>query len=397
MPKPALLYLCHRLPIAPFKGDRVRTRNQIEYLSTQFDVYLGCFAEEQSIDKNALRELQGFCKQVYVEHHKKFGALLRCLWGLLKGEPLTCAYYKSAGMQAWVQRVIANQHPGNCWLSATAMAPYVLNAEDVHLFTDFIDVDSDKWRQYAERSHFLMKWLYRREWQALKRLELVTTERSKRVYFVSTSEADFFKAMLPKSLQDKVGVLRNGVNSAYFSPDYYPCNSEERIDVVFTGAMNYRPNIDGVLWFLDHAWPLVREAVPTATFYVVGLAPDKSLLARHGLLGVVVTGKVDDVRPYLGKARIAIAPIRLARGVQNKVLEAMAMSKDIVCTHLAMEGIDASCKGIWIEDEPKGMAERIVGLLTGPIGPNYCREWVLKHHQWKEMLKPMESLINERH
>jgi sugar transferase (PEP-CTERM/EpsH1 system associated) len=268
----------------------------------------------------------------------------------------------------------------------------------LHSLMDFVDVDSDKWRQYSERKVWPIKWLYWREHERLLRYERQMALCFDASVFVSSAEAELFKTLAPEA-QDRVTHINNGVDTTYFSPlasypnPYAPGGKV----LVFTGAMDYWANADAVTWFGNDVFPQVLAAVPAARFYVVGANPTRAVRALARQPGIHVTGKVTDVRPYLKHAWAAVAPLRIARGVQNKVLEAMAMAKPVLATSKAMVSLKPGPQLLpLMADDEAGLAQRAIGLLRGQEGlelGEISRQWVLKQHSWKTNLERFESLL----
>jgi len=221
------------------------------------------------------------------------------------------------------------------------MASFVERAPRLRQLVDFVDVDSLKWGQYAANHRWPMSWLYRREGRRLLAFERAVAIRAERSFFVTQGEADLFRGLAPESA-GKVEAMCNGVDADFFSPRK-ELSSPFRVDetaVVFTGAMDYWPNIDAVSWFAADILPRLRQNWPELRFYIVGRSPTAAVQALAGE-HVVVSGTVPDVRPYLQHAAVVVAPLRLARGVQNKVLEAMAMGLPVVASRECSTAIDA--------------------------------------------------------
>lgn len=227
---------------------------------------------------------------------------------------------------------------------SSAMAQYVLDKDlgGARLVMDFVDVDSDKWRQYATEANGPMRWVYRREARKLLAFDRRVAHRADASIFVSASEAALWRDLAPQSASKTHGVA-NGIDCRYFSPRHVWSNPFEGTGphFVFTGTMDYWPNVDAVTWFAASVFPKLRAARPNATFTIVGARPASEVQALQATDGIKVTGRVVDVRPYLAHAHAAVAPMRMARGIQNKILEAMAMAKPVVTTSQGLEGIDA--------------------------------------------------------
>ncbi len=281
---------------------------------------------------------------------------------------------------------------------SSPMAQYVTNARSARRVIDFVDIDSDKWRQYALTKPWPLSWLYRRESRLLLSYEQQVAAAFDHSSFVSEAEAALFRQLAPQAA-GKVGYFNNGVDADYFSPqaDYanpYPADSTV---LVFTGAMDYWANVDAVEWFARSVFPAVRAAMPQVQFYIVGTRPTPQVLALGSLPGITVTGSVPDVRPYLAHAALSVAPLRIARGIQNKVLEAMAMEKAVVASPQAMEGIRAVLgEELFVASDETGYADQILTLLKTEsithIG-QAARRRVLDDYSWSSSLSRLDALL----
>lgn len=336
----SLLYLVHRLPYPPNKGDKVRSYHLLRHLARQYRVFLGTFVDDAD-DLRHLDAVRSLCAELHVERLYPGLARLRSLAGLVTGDALTLPYYRSTGMQAWVDRTIATERLDTAVLFSTPMVQFVDRRDDIRQLVDFVDVDSAKWTQYANSRPWPLSWIYRREGTRLLAYESGVAKRADGSFFVTDAEVELFRRLAPK-VGDRAEAIGNGVDAGYFSPErdlVSPFSSGE-IPLVFTGAMDYWPNIDAACWFATEVLPEIRKRCPAARFYVVGMNPAPAARALAGE-AVVVTGTVPDVRPYLRHAAVVVAPLRIARGIQNKVLEAMAMGKAVVASEACAVGIDA--------------------------------------------------------
>jgi sugar transferase (PEP-CTERM/EpsH1 system associated) len=269
-------------------------------------------------------------------------ARIRSLWGLATGEALTVHYYRDAGLARWVRRTLAEQHIDAAVVFSSSMAQYVENVRGLRLLVDFVDVDSAKWQEYADNRKWPLSWLYRREGQKLLNCERRVAARAERSFFVTEDEAAMFGQLAPECAS-QVESMCNGVDGDYFSPDparASPFDAGE-VPLVFTGAMDYWPNVDAVCWFAREVLPALRQRDPRVRFHIVGRAPAPAVQALAGE-AVHVSGTVPDVRPYLQHAAVVVAPLRLARGIQNKVLEAMAMARPVVASMSCAQPVRAS-------------------------------------------------------
>jgi len=335
-----LLYLVHRLPYPPNKGDKVRSYHLLKHLAARHSVFLGTFVDDPD-DLQHLPVVRALCADVCAVSLQPAMAKLRSLVGLLRHEALTLGYYRSATLQEWVARTVAAQQIDAVLVFSSSMAPYALAHPELPMLADLVDVDSAKWTEYANRHHWPMSWLYRREGARLLTYERTVVTRARRSFLVTDKEVSLFSNLAPES-HGQVLALGNGVDADFFKPDPVHASPyrDGELPLVFTGAMDYWPNVDAVCWFAAEVLPTLRQRWPALRLHIVGRSPSAQVQALAGP-GLNVTGTVSDVRPWLQHAAVAVAPLRLARGVQNKVLEAMAMGVPVVAAGHCVSAIDA--------------------------------------------------------
>jgi sugar transferase (PEP-CTERM/EpsH1 system associated) len=390
-----LLLLVHRIPYPPNKGDKIRSYHLLKHLAQRYRVHLATFVDDPD-DWQYVPHVQSLCASSHFAGLNPAVARVKSLGALVKGRSLSLDYYRDAALQRWVDQTVATHNIERILVFSSAMAQYAEKYPSARRVVDFCDVDSDKWRQYAEKKTWPMSWLYRHEARRLLSYERRVAREYDASLFVSAPEADLFRRLAPES-DRKIGFFNNGVDTDYFSPEHShasPYAANERA-VVFTGAMDYWPNVDAVQWFASSIFPALRARYADLRFYIVGArpAPAVQALAQHP--GVTVTGTVPDVRPYIAHAQVAVAPLRVARGIQNKVLEAMAMATPVVVTPQALEGIDAEpgTELVLAEDEDD-FVEAVSALLTVPehgIG-KAARARVERQYSWPSNL----ACIGER-
>lgn len=385
MAKPKLLYLVHRIPYPPNKGDKIRSFHFLQALSAEYQIFLGTFIDDQD-DWQFVDALKAYCGDMCcIDLNPKLGKI-KSLTGFLGGTALSLPYYRNRQLQAWVDNTVSTQTIERVMIFSSPMAQYVEKYASLHWVADFVDVDSDKWQQYAASKTWPASWVYRREAEKLLAYERRIASQASATLFVSEQEAALFKSLAPES-SAKIGFVNNGVDIARFDPALeYPLPfANPQHAIVFTGAMDYWANVDAVKWFAEQVFPLVKTQLTSARFYIVGSKPTKDVLAlADSDSGVVVTGRVDDVRPYLAHAKVVVAPLRIARGIQNKVLEAMAMAKPVVVTSAGMEGI-AGGKGLEIKiaDLAKDFAEHVLRYITESAAPAIAnRQFVERDFSW---------------
>ncbi|MDP2903132.1 MAG: TIGR03087 family PEP-CTERM/XrtA system glycosyltransferase [Methylovulum sp.] len=396
----SILFLVHRLPYPPNKGDKITSFNLLKYLSKRYPIYLACFVDDKA-DWQHVGYVKSFCKESCILGLNSKAAKIFSVRGLLTGEPLSLPYYRSQKMQTWVDDVLKLESIDSVLIFSGVMAQYVTGkiAPEIRTVLDLEDVDSDKWRSYAKGHRWPMSWIYRREAERLLAFESAMAEEFDATVFVSKDEAEFFKSLVP-SVADKVVHRVQGVDSAFFDPalDYEnPYRVSDRV-LVFTGAMDYWPNINAAVWFAKKIFPKVRAQVNNACFYIVGMNPSDEVKTLENISGVFVTGGVPDMRPYIAHAEFSVVPLRLARGIQNKVLEAMAMEKPILATSNALLGIHNYPGFLPLTaDDEKQLIEGALALLAGTIGQNVQsgRACVLEHYNWDTNLRKIELLLQD--
>ncbi|MCA1979528.1 MAG: TIGR03087 family PEP-CTERM/XrtA system glycosyltransferase, partial [Thiobacillus sp.] len=353
--KDGLLFLAHRIPFPPNKGDKIRSFHLLRHLAKRYAVHLGAFVDDPDDWRHA-EALQAHCASIRLVPLHPRRAKLASLAGLVTGEALTLPYYRSAALKTWAAQLARDGTVTRGLAFSSAMAQFMPPL--ARRVLDMVDVDSDKWTQYAPTQRWPLSWIYAREGRRLAAWEARVAESFDATLLVSHDEATLLQARVPHA-RSRIGAFENGVDAEYFSPEgVYPNPYPEGASgIAFTGAMDYWPNIDAVIWFAERIFPAVREAVPGACFAIVGSRPADAVMQLARQPGVVVTGSVPDVRPYLAHAACAVAPLRIARGVQNKVLEAMAMGCPVVATAQAAEGIRAEAgRDYWRAADEAGFA-----------------------------------------
>ncbi len=393
-----LLFLAHRIPYPPNKGDKIRSFHFLKRLASAYNVHLGTFVDDTN-DSQYTDKVDALCASACYQPLNPLRAKIGSARGLLAGEALSLPYYRNQAMQDWVDNVVKNHAIKKALIFSSVMGQFIKPEHDIDMVVDFVDVDSDKWRQYAEKKRGVAKWIYQREAKYLFDYEQALAVKAKVSTFVSEQEAALFKKLAPQ-VSDKISHINNGVNVDYFSPEQtfdspYPNNGSEQV-LVFTGAMDYWANVDAVKWFSEHVFPRVVKSHPTAKFYIVGSKPTKDV---QGLANsnVIVTGAVPDVRPYIAHAWLAVAPLRIARGIQNKVLEAMSMAKYVVASSAAMEGIPCdSTLSVSVCDEAEGMIQHINTLLSSHDITTSLnnREFVKAQFSWENNLNGLVALLD---
>ena len=392
--KEGLLFLAHRIPFPPNKGDKIRSFHLLRHLSKRYAVHLGAFVDDPD-DWQYQDALKPYCASIRLLPLHPRRARLASLSGLLTGEALTLPYYRNRELKRWAAGLADAGKVTRGLAFSSAMAQF-MPAGLARRVLDMVDVDSDKWTQYAPTQRWPLSWVYAREGRKLAAWEARMAQDFDATLLVSCDEAVLLQRRVPQA-RDRIGAFENGVDADYFSPDrdYPNPYASDTLGVVFTGAMDYWPNVDAVSWFAERIFPAIREAVPAAQFTIVGSRPTDAVLALARQPGVVVTGSVPDVRPYLAHAACAVAPLRIARGIQNKVLEAMAMARPVVVTAQAAEGIRAEAgRDFLLAQDEAGLASAVIAQLQSPATSAQARACILAHYDWTRNLSMIDALFD---
>ena len=392
-----ILFLVHRIPFPPNKGDKIVSYHLLRHLAARYRVHLGTFIDNPA-DAEHVRTLDQWCASHCVARLRPRSARLRSLTAFLTGEPLTLPYYRSAQLQQWVEATTARKNIRKAVVFSAAMAQYVELLPDMRVVLDLVDVDSAKWAQYADRHSWPLSSIYRREGVKLLAVERSAAARAAATVLVTRGEADLFVLLAPEC-SDRVHVIEAGVDIDYFAPhDDRPSPfAVDEAPIVFTGVMDYWPNIDAVSWFAREVLPRVAQQRRDARFHIVGMNPAKTVRALTGDARVSVTGKVVDVRPYLQHAAAVVAPLRLARGIQNKVLEAMAMAKAVVVSTAAARGITA-VPGVDIETAggAEEFCRKVLAVMRPEVGDamgQHARARIAADYCWARNLSAFDKLL----
>ena len=413
-----ILYLAHRIPYPPNKGDKIRSFNEIKYLSRSHDIHLACLADNFAhlVYSNDLKE---YCSKICVMPFNTMKAKVKSIISLASQISLSVRYFYSRPLQRTIDQWLSSNSYDAIICFSSPMAEYIFRSTvfkfkqpyALHfapyagrgrprLIMDFCDLDSDKWLQYSRQQRFPVNLFYRIEHRRLLKYEKKINEYFDYSVFVSEQESDLFSRSHPGARD--VSVIPNGVDSEYFAPQALSLKpsalSLKTPVLLFTGAMDYYANMDGVTWFVDKIFPRIKQEWPKCQFYIVGSNPHSKVRNLERISGVSVTGFVEDTRPYYNAANVCVIPLRLARGVQNKVLEAMAMEKAVVATSKAIQGIDAIPKEhALIEDTREGFSRAILTLLRVPrlrkgLGER-ARAFVKANYTWPTHMKKFETLL----
>jgi len=385
------------VPFPPDRGDRIRSHHLLKALAKRAPVHVGCFADDDRAGESALAALAA---SHFIAPRTR-PLPIAGVEAVLAGKPVSLTAFRSRRLAAWVRDTIAAHDISAIVVFSGQMGQYVPADFAGRVVIDLCDVDSAKFASYAEAGERV--WLNAREARLLAQEEARLGRRADATLLISEAEAALYRSRLADPARANVQVIGNGIDAAFFDPagvTPHPVIAGQRgPHFTFTGQMDYRPNEQAALWVIDALMPRLRALYPAAMFHVVGRNPTGRLMAHHGAPGVQVWGAVPDVRPFIAAADMVLAPLMIARGVQNKVLEAMAMARPVVLTPDAATGIAAQDGAHWIVSppDPEAMCSRIAALLADPgaraqIGAA-ARQFVLDQHGWDAMLAPLAGLV----
>ena len=390
-----ILFLAHRIPYPPDRGDKIRGFHILKYLSTKKRVHLVTFADDPADLKNkgGLARYTGNRSVIWRSKSQAMSGFE----ALMSHRPVSLTSFDNPQIRASVDNLLARHAIDTIFVFSSQMAQYLPPRPRQKVIMDFVDMDSAKFAAYAQSSKGPMGWMLGREARMLLAHEKAIAARADANLFVSQAEADLF---IERTGAERVHVIENGIDTDQFDP----MATFKRIDtmgrmIVFTGQMDYRPNIEGVTWFVETIMPHIRLVHPDARFAIVGRNPTDAVRALAKQPGVVVTGEVADVRGWVAAASVIVAPLKLARGIQNKVLEGMAMAKPVVASAAAAQGIDHAGT-IKVGSTVGEIAEAVTQLLSDPkmaaeLG-QAARRQVMERYSWEARLAPLDKILNVR-
>ncbi|WP_076069221.1 TIGR03087 family PEP-CTERM/XrtA system glycosyltransferase [Sphingomonas montana] len=391
-----ILFLCHRVPFPPDRGDKIRSFNILKALAALGRVHLLTFADDAADAAHADGLAPWVASSTVVVRRR--GRAFAALSALASRRPVSLAMFDDPAMRRAAHGLFGRIRFDTVYAFSGQMAQFV--PDDVHarFLMDFVDVDSAKFAGYAATAGPFWRHVNAREGRLLAAYEAAVADRADLSLFVSRAEAALFASRHPAAAA-RVMALENGIDLATFRPDadVVPVASDGGPLILFTGQMDYAPNVEAVDGFARAVLPTIRAGFPTARFVIVGRAPVPAVRALAALPGVEVTGAVADVRPWLAAAEVVVAPLKLARGIQNKVLEAMAMGKAVVASPAAHEGIDADPGRHLIVAGPDRQADAVRALIADPVRRaslgRAARARMVERYGWDRVLAPLAAMV----
>lgn len=398
-----ILFLAHRIPFPPDRGDKIRSHHILRRLTRLAPVHIGTFADDDG-DMAEEVELATLAHSYHLVRRAKPMALSG-LQSLISGKPVSLHAFWDRSMADYVARVLDERPIGTIFIFSGQMGQYVPKDFAGRVIVDLVDVDSAKFEAYSDTAEGAMSRVYAREGRLMRDEEARLAERAAATLLISQAEADLFRSRLAENADCDVRVLPNGTDAGYFDPA--AALRERRLEacgsprLIFTGQMDYPPNVEGVVRAAQRIMPLVRQSWPEASFHIVGRNPSEEVRELDGVNGTRVWGRVDDVRPWLKASDIALIPLEIGRGVQNKVLEAMAMGLPTVVTPAAATGIDARDREQFLIAESDAELALAVRRLAadcdwaGTIGLE-ARRFVVENLSWHAALAGLSQMLLPR-
>lgn len=387
-----ILYITHRVPHPPNKGDRIRTWNILNFLAERSDVSLACLADEP-VSNETVAALSVFTARLTIVPLDSYRRWLSAAVSLALGKSASAGAFWSnqlaRELQDWALAIPFDA----VLISASSLVPYLqLPAlRHLHAVVDLIDVDSQKWFDYADNIRGPRALLYRWEGYCVRAIERSLPNHVAAILLVSATEANIYRQYAPS---DKINVVSCGVtmasNQILHDDNSYTCG--------FVGALDYRPNVDALEWFCTNVWPRVFASGQDARFMIVGRKPNARIQKLARQPGVDLIGEVSDVHPYIRQMMVVVAPLRLARGLQTKILEAMAACKPVISSPAAVQGIAAQAgSDLLVASTPDEWVDKILSLWRDPTMRQSLaargRAFVEHHHQWQQCLEPLTSIL----
>lgn len=388
-----VLFLCHRLPYPPSRGGKIRPFNVIRHLGGYAEVTVASLARTAAELRDG-EGLSAYCRKVIVRRIGPLAAGARMVARIPTPVPSSFGYFWSPALAAAVDAELATGSYDLVFVHCSSVAHYVAGHRGCPKVLDFGDMDSEKWAMYARERAMPLAVAY---W--LESVKLRRTERSLagRFDLCTCTTAAEWESLCALGSAPRTGWFPNGVDTDYFRPATTPYDPNL---ICFAGRMDYFPNQQAVLRFCEDVLPRVRAQRSDARLVVVGAEPPASIRRLAELPGITVTGTVKDVRPFVQNAAVSVAPLIVARGTQNKILESMAMGVPVVSTPLAARGVDAVAgRDLLVAEPGQPMADAVLGLLASPAHrqalADQGRNRILGSHSWASSMKRMDGLLQQ--
>lgn len=387
-----ILFLSHRVPFPPNEGGKIRAYHMIRHLSQRHRLVVASLAESEGEMDRAVG-LRDHCQELIVEMVPPWRRWAQAVAALPTVTPSSVAYFWSRRLYDRIRAAVAQHSFDAVIVHCAFVAQYIHRSYARFRLIDFVDMDSGKWAEYAAHRRFPLSLGYRLEAAKLQAYECRAT-----TWFDHCSVTTVGELATYRQLGSAVpcSVLPNGVDTRYFTP--VSASRSAGAVLAFLGRMDYFPNVDGICHFAREVFPLIRSQCPQAELRIIGMNPTAEVRALAETPGILVTGSVPDVRPYLNDATVTIAPLRIARGTQNKVLESMSLGIPVVATSVAARGVQAEAgTHLLVADDPVSFSEQVLRLIRNPdLREQIVRaahEQVQRSHSWTASCAQLDQLL----
>ncbi len=388
-----ILYLCHRFPFPPKRGGKIRPFNMIRHLSARGHQVTVCSLVRSPEEAEEGRGIAPYCSGFEMAHVKEWVQVARMTVRLPLPTPSSMGYFYSPALAEHVRSLLNSRRWDLIFVHCSSVAQYVEHVKNTPKILDFGDMDSQKWLEYANYKPFPLSLGYRLEGAKMLAAEKRLARRFDLCTATTRAEWETLDGYATGADTDW---FPNGVDADFFCPagESYDANT-----ISFIGRMDYYPNQECMARFCEQTWPLLKRARPDMNLLIVGADPSPAMRKLGELPGVTVTGSVPDVRPFIRKSALMVAPLNIARGTQNKILEAMAMGVPVVTSTIAAGGVDAESETHFlVADTPPAYAQAIMRIIDSPAERNRLamagRQRMLSHHAWPRSMERMDGIID---
>lgn len=387
-----ILYVCHRFPFPPKRGGKIRPFNMIRHFTGQGHEVTVCSLSRSATEANEGTGIAGHCKHFEMASVKNPIQTLRMLVRLPLLTPSSMGYFYSPDLQRRVDALLASEKFDLIFVHCSSVAQYVEDVQGIPKILDFGDMDSQKWLEYANYKPFPLSLGYRLEGTKMEMAEKRLAKKFDLCTATTRAEWDTLQSYGAAPATDW---FPNGVDAGFFKPDGEAYDPDT---LSFIGRMDYYPNQECMFDFCRNTLPLIQARRPTAKLLIVGADPSPAVRQLAELPGVTVTGSVPDVRPYILRSAAMVAPLNIARGTQNKILEAMAMGVPVVTSPAGAGGVDAE-DGVHflVGDRPAAYADACLRLMqdAGERArfSTAGRERMLTNHDWQASMRRLDTIV----
>jgi polysaccharide biosynthesis protein PslH len=387
-----ILYVCHRFPYPPKRGGKIRPFNMIRHLNQSHEVTV-CSLSRSDTETAEAQGIAPHCADFHIGQVDERLQMLRMIATLPTPITASASYFHSTKLARTIDRLLAERAFDLIFVHCSSVAHFVSHVREVPKILDYGDMDSQKWLEYAHYKPFPLSMGY---WWEGKRLEAEEKRLARKFDFCTATTAAEWETLRAYGVQTPADWFPNGVDAEFFSPGEDPYDPET---VVFVGRMDYYPNQQCMFDFCANVLPALKARRPSIKLQIVGADPSPAVRRLGDIAGVTVTGSVPDVRPYVTRAALTVAPLQIARGTQNKILESMAMGVPVVCSKAAAGGVDAvPGEHLLVAETADEICNAVLRLVAAPAErarlAQAGRARVLSNHAWASSMRRLDGIID---